>query len=67
MKPLFNALFHSVPSLHVEVIDYRMTSFMMELCDCPSPKRAYSRFQATFLQIVVMFTALIKPKQSPLI
>ena len=31
MKPLFNVLFQSVPSLHVEVIDYRMTSLMMEL------------------------------------
>ena len=31
----------------------------------PSPKRARSRFQATLLQIMVIFTALIKPKQSP--
>ena len=38
-----------------------------DVADCVidlPPTRARSRFQATLLQIMVMFTALIQPKQS---
>ena len=75
MKLLFNALYQSVPSLDVEVIMRLETTrlqddLLNDVADCgialpPSPKRALSRFQATLLQIMVIFTALIKPKQSP--
>ena len=76
MKPLFNALYQSVPSLDVEVIMRLETTrlqddLLNDVADCgialpPSPKRALSRFQATLLQTILHhFTALIKPKQSP--
>ena len=74
MKLLFNALYQSVPSHDVEVIMRLETTRLQDdllnyLADCgitlpPSPKRALSRFQATLLQIMVIFTALIQPKQS---
>jgi len=75
MKLLFNALYQSVPSLDVEVIMRLETTrlqddLLNDVADCvialpPSPKRACSRFQATLQQMVVIFTGLIKPKQSP--
>ena len=72
MKPLFNALFQSVPSLDVEVIMFFETTKLQDDllddgADCMialPPTRASSGFQATLLQIVVIFTALIQPKQS---
>ena len=75
MKLLFNVLYQSVPSLDVEVIMRLETTrlqddLLNDVADCgialpPSPKRACSRFQATLQQMVVIFTGLIKPKQSP--
>ena len=65
MKLLFNALYQSVPSLDVEVIMRLETTRLQDdllnyVADCvialpPSPKRARSRFQATLLQIMVIF------------